>query len=150
MEQERITQEIKELFEKLSVSLSDIEVKKQGEIVVYNIITPESGMMIGRGGEHLRALNYLISLMLSQKNSQSFRFNLDINNYRQNEINEMMAEVRRVADEVLRTKEDKELGPMTSYERLMVHNLLTDDVRIETESTGEGKERRIVIKYCNI
>ena len=150
MEKEQVIQEIKDIFEKLSVALSDVEVQKQGEIVVYNIITPESGMMIGRGGEHLRALNYLLSLILSQKHGKQIKFNLDINNYRQNEVNEMMAEVRKIADEVLRTKEAKELKPMTSYERLMVHNLLTDDIRIETESTGEGKDRRIVIKYSEI
>ena len=88
--------------------------------------------------------------MLSRKVGSQIRFNLDINNYRQNEINEMMAEVRKVADNVLRSKIDQELRPMTSYERLIVHNLLTDDIRIETESVGEGKERRIVVKYTEL
>ena len=150
MEKEQIIQEIKDLFEKLSVSISDIEVNTQGNMHVYNIITTDSGIVIGRDGEHLKALSYLLSLMVSRKNDAQVRFNLDVNNYKQNEMNEMMSEVRKVADAVLKSKISQELQPMSSYERLLAHNLLTDDVEIETESIGEGKERRIVVKYSEL
>ena len=150
MQKEQILQEINDLFGKLSVSVSNIEVQKQGDIDVYNIITPDSGMMIGRGGEHLQAFNYLVSLMLSHKAGDRVRLNIDINNYRQNEMDELMVSVRKTADDVLKSKVSQELQPMTSYERLVVHNLLTDDIQIETESVGEGKERRITIKYIEL
>jgi spoIIIJ-associated protein len=150
MEKEQIIQEINELFEKLSVPISSVDVQKQGDMCVYNIVTPDSGMMIGRNGEHLQALNHVVSLMVSRKSKAQVRFNLDVNNYRQNELNEMKAEVRKTADDVLKSKVSQELRPMTSYERLVVHNLLTDDIEVETESVGEGKERRIVIKYMEL
>ena len=150
MKREQIIEEIKTLFEKMSVPVSDIETETQGEMSVYNIVTPESRMVIGRGGEHLRALNYIVSLMLSRKHDAHVRLNFDVNNYRKNELDKMRVEVRSVADKVLRSKIDQELQPMSSYERLVVHNLLTDEVQIETHSVGEGKDRRIIIKYSEV
>ena len=150
MQKEEIIALIKDFLAKLGVSITDIEVVKQGDIVVFNVVTPDGRKAIGRDGEHLDALHHLISLIIKKNTKDEARFNLDVNGYKQSEMNELIAEVRKVVEEVTKTKKTIELRPMNSYERLLIHNMFSDDIRIETTSIGEGKERRIVIKYSVI
>ncbi len=150
MTQEETIALIKDFFAKLDVHVIDVEIVKQGDIIVYNVRTNDSGRAIGKRGEHIDAYHHLLSLIIKQKTKSEAKFNIDINGYKQDEMNQLIAEVRKTVEEVVKTKKTIELRPMNSYERLLIHNMFGDDIRIETSSIGEGKERRVVIKYSQI
>jgi spoIIIJ-associated protein len=70
-----------------------------------------------------------------------------VNQYQIGRIREIEVKARMMADRARSLRYDVELAPMSAYERLIVHSVLADMASIKTESTGEGRERRIVIRY---
>jgi spoIIIJ-associated protein len=96
-------------------------------------------------GTFLPALDHLLGLVF-RKNNQA-PFVLDINYYRR-ERERLIAEIARAsAKKAMVTKVDVELPPMNGYERRLVHMEITTHPELRTESVGEGKERRVVIKH---
>jgi spoIIIJ-associated protein len=74
-------------------------------------------------------------------------FIVDINNYQTKKLDEFKEGLNTSADRVRLFKEPVELSPMTSYERMIVHSTFSDDPEIKTESEGEGRFRRVVLKH---
>lgn len=96
----------------------------------------------------LPALDHLFGLVFRNHNESPFV--LDVNYYRK-ERERLIAELARAAArKATITKEDVELPPMNAYERRLVHMEITTHPELRTESTGIGKERRVVIKHLNI
>jgi len=150
MQNDEIIKTIKDFFEKLNISIIDVKEIVSGDIVVYNVLTNDSRSAIGKNGEHLDALHHLLSLMFAKNGDKDFHFNLDVNGHKQTKMNELMFEVHDVAKEVIKFKKDIALRPMTSYERLIVHNMFSGSIQIETKSEGEAKDRHIVLSYMHI
>lgn len=150
MDTETIIKIIEQFLEQLSIEATNIGVEKQGELVVFNIETPESELLIGKDGENLRSMGYLLGHIVSQKAGYHTKFNIDVNGYRKKEIDNLKAEAAKIADEVRMSKVDSELRPMSSFERMVVHNMFTDDSEIETESVGEDSMRRIVLRAKSV
>ncbi len=150
MNTETIKKTIHDTLSKLHVSVDEVSVEKNGELVMFTVQSPEGHILIGKDNETMDALNYLIGLIVSKAAGQHVRVNIDVNGHKQNALNALMAEARKVADEVKKTKESIPLRPMTAYERLIIHNMFSDDIQIETTSAGEGEERHIVLAYSAI
>jgi len=74
-------------------------------------------------------------------------FLVDLNDFRSRQIKELQTKALMMADRARSFQYDVELTPMSAYERLLVHATLADQPNIKTESQGEGKNRRVVIKY---
>ena len=74
-------------------------------------------------------------------------FLIDVNGYHENQMEAVRANARLLAQRARLFKHDVEMGPMSSYERLVVHELFAEDPEIKTESQGEGKFRHIVLKH---
>ena len=72
---------------------------------------------------------------------------IDVANYKKNKLKKLEKEDKYIAKEVKKSKIDVSLDPMNSYERRMIHNLISNYEGLTTESIGEGKERHVVIKY---
>jgi len=130
-------------FSDVSVSL-----RQHGpdEPLVIAVSTSEAGMLIGEHGLNLKALEYIVKLVVRKILSETPRYILDINNYREERIAELKNYVRDVANKVSREGREFVMEPMSSYERRVVHAELTSRPDITTESTGEGVERRVVVK----
>lgn len=146
MNTEAIKTIIEEFLGRLSVPVTDIEVDSEGDLVVFNIVTSESGLLIGKEGENIRAIGYLLGHIASHKAGHYTKFNIDVNGYRKQEREKVLSEAAHVAGMVRTSKIDTELRPMTPFERMLVHNMFTSDSEIETESVGEGDMRRIVLR----
>lgn len=148
MRHEDITTIIQELLENLSVTYEDIEVSETVPHTFYTIKTPDSGVLIGTRGETLTALRHMVKLLASRRLGEDIpQFSVDVNYYQQKKINELKRTVSQQAERVKFFQRDVELSPMSSYERLIIHTLLKDEPRISTQSSGEGKFRRITLKY---
>jgi spoIIIJ-associated protein len=103
------------------------------------------GLMIGRRGETLRSLQYLLNLLVSRQSRRWPQLVVDVGNYRQRRQESLEGLARRMAERVRQTGRPIMLEPMGAYERRLVHLALRDDASVYTESDGEGEQRKIVI-----
>ena len=75
-------------------------------------------------------------------------FLIDVNDYRTKQIKDLQAKALMMAERARSLEYDVELSPMSSYERLIIHTTLQDAPNVKTESQGDGRNRRVVIKYA--
>lgn len=155
MEQQRMEQQIniiksflEELLEKLTIE-AEINIIKSEDYPQFIIRTRE-GILIGENGQCLIALSHLLKKLAEnefQKNNlDKIQFFLDINDYQAKKIEDLKNAARMVAQRVRYFKKEIEMEPMTSYERRIIHMALAEYPDIATESTGEGSERRVMVK----
>jgi len=105
-----------------------------------------SNLLIGRSGDTLRSLQFLVRSTLIQKNAELVRVNLDIADYKRRHNSQIAEKAEKWAKQVLESGEEMPLRPMNPAERRVVHKTLSDYSQLSTESKGEGRERHIVIK----
>jgi len=123
------------------VKFSANEIEKGSRIILEG---ENLGIVIGRRGETLDALQYLASLAANSGN-EFFRITLDTGNYREKREQTLKGLARRVSNQVLRTGRSRALEPMNPYERRIIHTEVQTIEGVESNSTGEGKNRRVVI-----
>jgi spoIIIJ-associated protein len=103
------------------------------------------GLLIGRRGETLRSLQFLLNLLVSRRVQKWPQVVVDVGNYRQRRQESLEGLARRMAERVRQTGRPIMLEPMAAYERRIVHLALREDKTIYTESSGEGENRKITI-----
>ncbi len=141
---EKIT---KEFFKKTSIEV-DSEIK-QGETdntLDINLKTEEPQVLIGKGGTTLSDIQSLLGRILRKQLEGELYVNLDINQYKENKIQYLKDLAYEVADEVALNKAIKEMPAMNSFERRVIHMELADRSDVNTDSEGEGFERRVIVK----
>ena len=116
-------------------------------IIKVTIDTNHNSILIGKNGKTLQALNNLVRSSVSNYFKKRYRILLDINSYKDEKYEKIAKIAKRVAKEVQKSHVTATLNPMTSDERRIVHNVLSNYRNIETESVGHGKNRQITIKY---
>lgn len=127
----------------------NVDVYATAEEDVIELSAPNtylSNLLIGRNGETLRALQFLLRSTLTQKNAELQRVNLDIAEYKKRHNDQIAEQAEKWAQQVLQSGETMELRPMNPAERRVVHKVLADYSQLSTESEGEGRERHIVLK----
>ncbi|MDA1334907.1 MAG: hypothetical protein O2794_02735 [bacterium] len=118
-----------------------------GDSVAFLIKTNDAGLLIGEDGGNLSALNYLIRKVIDKQVEGAYgQYLIDVNDYQRRRYEELRDKARMGAQRVRYFKKDVSLEPMTAFERRIVHMALQEYSDIETESTGEGLMRRVVIK----
>ena len=153
-QKEIIKKTVQELVEKLSIS-SEVEIKESEseearKNLVCNIQTKESSYLIGQYGVNLQALQHIARILTRKKIEGKINFILDVNFYRQEKNGSIILLAQNAASQALAEKRAIVLRPMSAYERRLVHLELSKDDKIRTESTGEGEDRRIVIKPADL
>jgi spoIIIJ-associated protein len=122
--------------------------------VVYSIEAGEAGRsLIGQYGDTVHAIDLLVKKMVEKKSpttdgEEESLFLIDVNGYRTQKIKDLQSKALMMAERARSLQYDVELSPMSAYERLIVHTTLQDAPNIKTESQGEGRNRRVVIKYA--
>jgi len=164
---EKIKEEAKEFFEKMTIAVSDIEISMSSEkkessgsqnsseeirdVINLDVQIDEPQILIGQQGQTLFEIQHILRTILNKKLSKSsaqksFFLNLDINGYKRKKIEYLKYLAKDSADQVVASKEEKVLLPMSSYERRVIHSELAQRTDVITESQGEDSERHIVIK----
>ena len=108
-------------------------------------INENLGLLIGRRGETLSALQLLVSLIVGHRTKHRMRIIVDAENYRERREENLRSLALRVAQQVRNYRRSIALEAMPPHERRIVHIALSDSKDISTESIGEGEERRVVI-----
>ena len=111
-----------------------------------NLTGDATGVLIGRRGETLDALQYLTSLVVNRHAQGYHRVMLDTENYRKKREETLVRLAGRIAGKVARTGKRVVLEPMNPYERRVLHATLQSDTRVETVSEGEEPYRRVVVR----
>ena len=121
--------------------------KYENNIIHLTIDTNHNSILIGKNGKTLQALNDVCRYAVASKFKRHYRILLDINEYKNEKYAKLTRIAKRVAKEVLHTKQTTHLDPMPADERRIVHNALTKFKNINTQSEGTGNRRHIVISY---
>jgi spoIIIJ-associated protein len=116
------------------------------EPLALNIRGGDVADLIGRRGENLRALQFILSLMLNKQLRRHLRVTVDVDGYRARREDLLRNMAARLAQRVRATREAMPLESMPPNERRIIHIALADDPDVMTESVGEGDARRVVIK----
>lgn len=122
------------------------EVEETDESININLTGDSSGVLIGRRGETLDALQYLTSLVVNKNAEQYKRVVLDTENYRKKREETLVRLANRIAGKVVRTGKRVVLEPMNPYERRVLHATLQNHPKVETVSEGEEPFRRVIVK----
>lgn len=122
-----------------------VDVNITEENVVLNVRGEDLGLLIGKHGQTLDALQYLTNLAAHRESRDRVRLVVDIEDYRRRRAVTLEQLALRLADRVKRSGERTALEPMNPHERKIIHMSLQDDQRIETFSEGEEPFRRVVI-----
>jgi spoIIIJ-associated protein len=147
MDQELLKNAILELLSLLGVTTEQVEVST-GHRTVVSVTSKDSKELIGPHGEHLRAFNMVARRLIETKHGEeAASFLVDVNGYHEEKMEVVRQNARMLAQRARLFKHDVEMSPMSPYERLIVHELFSEDPEIKTESRGEGKFRHIVLKY---
>lgn len=129
---------------------ANVESKTDDQAIALNLVDiseEDTGIIIGRKGETLDSLQYILSLM-ANKNSKDFsRVTLDVANYRSRRKDAIENKAKKLAFRVIKSKKPMSLEPMNSYERRIVHYALQDYKEVETVSQGSFPNRKVIIKY---
>ena len=124
----------------------DVYTTADEDVIELNVPnTYLSNLLIGRNGDTLRSLQFLVRSTLIQKNAELTRVNLDIADYKQRHNDRIAEQAEKLAEEVLESGETMHLRPMNPAERRVVHKVLGDYSQLSTESEGEGRDRHIVL-----
>ena len=113
---------------------------------VFEIEGDDAGLLIGRRGDTLKALQFLVKYLVSQKLNANVNMLVDVEGYQDRRYQSLMSMARRVAQRVTDSGRPITLEPMPPNERRIVHMALADHPRVTTESTGSGSSRQVVVQ----
>ena len=125
----------------------DISVGIDKECIYVYISAVNSSLMIGRDGKNLLALETILRQSLKTFGKFDIKVNVDIDGYKERKEINLIKEVKRACSDVLKTKIDVKFDPMNSYERMIIHNTVSEFSNLVTVSEGEEPLRYVVIKY---
>ena len=124
----------------------DVYATHDEDVIELNVpSTHMNGFLIGQRGETVRALQYVVSNALKNNDYEYTRVNVDIADYKKARSDRLAEQVELWVKDVKSSNSDKELKPMNPADRRVVHKVATDN-GLETESVGEGRDRRVIIK----
>ncbi|HOK42540.1 MAG TPA: RNA-binding cell elongation regulator Jag/EloR [Thermoclostridium caenicola] len=145
---ELIVQEFLEpIFEKMAIE-ADMEITMEDGQMNIRLTGDDIGIVIGRRGETLDALQYLLSLVINRYTQDYTRVILDVADYRKKRAETLQRLARRVAEKVSRTRRNITLEAMNPYERRIIHSSLQGFPNVDTHSVGEEPNRKVVIRYA--
>ena len=126
------------LVVKINVTVSEEE-------VYVDLIGDDMGVLIGKRGQTLDSLQYLLSLVINKNSENYLRVKLDTENYRERRKETLENLAKNIAFKVKRTKKSVSLEPMNPYERRIIHSALQNDRYVTTKSEGEEPFRHVVV-----
>lgn len=125
---------------------AEVEIQVKQDIPTYRIYSNNDSLLIGKSGKNLEALQIVLRQIVNTETGINYRFFLDVSDYKEKNEHHLEALAKRLAREVATTKIEVKMDSMNSYERRIVHNVLTNNKKVYTESVGEEPNRCVVIK----
>lgn len=125
---------------------AEVEIQVKQDIPTYRIYSNNDSLLIGKNGKNLESLQIVLRQIVNTETGINYRFFLDVSDYKEKNEHHLEVLAKRLAREVATTKIEVKMDSMNSYERRIVHNVLTNNKKVYTESVGEEPNRCVVIK----
>ncbi|MTK06097.1 MAG: protein jag [Hungatella sp.] len=137
---------LSDVFGAMNLGVSMEAAFDQGERELsINMSGDDMGILIGKRGQTLDSLQYLVSLVVNKESEDYIRVKLDTENYRERRKETLETLAKNIAYKVKRTRRPVSLEPMNPYERRIIHSALQNDKFVVTRSDGEEPFRHVVI-----
>ena len=137
---------LKEVFEAMNLAVVvDVKYDEADNSMDIDLSGDEMGVLIGKRGQTLDSLQYLVSLVVNKESEEYIHVKVDTENYRQRRKETLENLAKNIAYKVKRTKRSVSLEPMNPYERRIIHSALQNDKYVTTHSEGEEPFRRVVV-----
>lgn len=136
---------IQEVFREMEIE-AQTEVQVNGDLITLTFHGNNLGILIGRRGETLDALQYLVNLAVNRRLEKRVRIILDVEGYRIRREETLIKLAQRLSEKAKRTGQNILLEPMNPHERRIIHTALQNDSLVNTMSEGEEPFRKVVIR----
>lgn len=136
---------LSDVFDKMGLEVHiEVETDKSNNMNI-NLSGPSMGVLIGKRGQTLDSLQYLVSLVVNKESDNYIRVKLDTENYRDRRKDTLEKLAVNLAQKVKKTGKKFTLEPMNPYERRIIHSTLQNNKAVETHSEGDEPYRKVVI-----
>ncbi len=135
---------LSKIFEEMKLDVV-IDIKEKNNYLVFDLKGDNLGILIGRRGDTLDSLQFLLNLVINEKNSVKVKGIIDIENYRAKREETLIGLSHKLAAKARKTGQKVVLEPMNPQERRIIHMALQNDRRVTTYSEGEEPYRKVVI-----
>lgn len=136
---------VEDLLQRMKIDYQIEKVEWDNGVTRINIVGNDMGLLIGRKGETLNALQFIAGLMLNRKREEKIRIVLDVEDYRKKREQSLESLAIRLSEKVKQSQKNVIMRPMSSQERRIVHTVLQEDPQLVTYSMGEEPNRKVVI-----
>ena len=137
---------LEQVFEAMNMQVTiSVSYNEEEKEMNVNLEGEDMGILIGKRGQTLDSLQYLVSLVVNKTSSDYIRVKLDTENYRERRKETLETLAKNIAYKVKRTKHSVSLEPMNPYERRIIHSALQNDKYVVTRSDGEEPFRHVII-----
>ena len=144
--QEYVKEFLKNLTELMGLEVT-FESKIRDEQICIKMYSDNNSILIGKEGRTLSSLMFITKQMLKNKYDIQPHIILDVENYKEKQEKHLERLAKNIAREVVKTRVEVKLDNMNSYERRIIHNVLSNNKKVTTTSEGEEPNRHVVIKY---
>ena len=125
---------------------ANYEVRRRENRIEIKIFSDNNAILIGKNGRTMQSLQTILRFILKNHVSSDLSVMLDVENYKEKRNRNIEYLAKKIARDVARTKVETKLDNMNSYERRIVHNILSDNKYVYTVSEGEEPNRHVIIK----
>lgn len=136
---------LNDVFDKMNMEVKVTVAMDENNNMTIDLSGPSMGVLIGKRGQTLDSLQYLVSLVVNKETDSYIRVKLDTENYRDRRKETLETLAKNLAHKVKTTHKKFTLEPMNPYERRIIHSVLQNNKNVETHSEGEEPFRKVVI-----
>lgn len=141
---EKIKEFVKKVISMITNSNVD-EITFDDDKAVINIYGQDLGIAIGKNGKNMEAIEYLLNLFVKRKNLSEKNFSIDIKDYKKKKYESIKKMALKMAGKAVKEQKKVTLKPMPSYERKIIHDILSENKEVKTKSKNKEPYRRIII-----
>lgn len=141
---------IKDFLNNLSTLMNikiNSEVRIKENVITVLLVSENNNILIGKDGKTLNSIQLLLRQALGEINKFGLKVLVDASNYKEKKAKYLEYEIKKICNEILKTKMEVKLDPMNSFERRIVHSLVGEYDHLESLSIGEAPNRYTVIQY---
>ena len=144
-EQKTVEQVIAEIFKKLEID-GEFSLVENDEMIDVMMESKDTGIVIGYHGEVLESLQLVLSLAVAKKLGRFVRISIEVDGYKKNRTEYLEKLAMQVKEKAIAENKEQVLMNLKSWERRIIHLLLQEDDQVTSESSGEGRDRVLLIK----
>ena len=124
---------------------AQINIIKIKKILKFEVTGGDSALLIGKRGQTLEAIQYLVEKIVNKKNTERIKIIVDVEGYLESRKENLERLANRLADKAKKVGKPMTIGQMNSHDRRIVHLFLKKDINVRTQSIGEGQYRKLMI-----